>query len=59
LHAAPGIVVSDGLAFVGFPAGRLIALSSLSGAPRWEVAVAEPRGATELSVSLTCPALRH
>jgi len=48
LHAAPGIVVSDGLAFVGLPAGRLIALSSLSGAPRWEVAVAEPRGATEL-----------
>jgi len=48
LHAAPGIVVSDGLAFVGLPAGRLIALSFLSGAPRWEVAVAEPRGATEL-----------
>lgn len=48
LHAAPGIVVSDGLAFVGLPAGRLLALSSLSGSPRWEVAVAEPRGATEL-----------
>jgi len=48
LHAAPGIVVSDGLAFVALPAGRLIALSSLSGAPRWEVSVAEPRGATEL-----------
>ena len=48
LHAAPGIVIADGLAFVGLPAGRLIALSALSGAPRWEVAVAEPRGATEL-----------
>ena len=48
LHAAPGIIVADGLAFVGLPAGRLIALSALSGAPRWEVAVAEPRGATEL-----------
>lgn len=48
LHAAPGIVVSDGLAFVGLPAGRLLALSALSGSPRWEVAVAEPRGATEL-----------
>jgi len=41
-------VIADGLAFVGLPAGRLIALSALSGAPRWEVAVAEPRGATEL-----------
>lgn len=48
LHAAPGIVVADGLAFVGLPAGRLIALSALSGAPRWETAIAEPRGATEL-----------
>ncbi len=48
LHAAPGIVIADGLAFVGLPAGRLIALSALSGAPRWEVAIAEPRGATEL-----------
>lgn len=48
LHAAPGIVITDGLAFVGLPAGRLIALSALSGAPRWEVAIAEPRGATEL-----------
>ncbi len=48
LHSAPGIVIADGLAFVGLPAGRLIALSALSGAPRWEVAIAEPRGATEL-----------
>ncbi len=48
LQAAPGIIVADGLAFVGLPAGRLIALSALSGAPRWEVTIAEPRGATEL-----------
>lgn len=48
LHAASGITVADGLAFVALPAGRLIALSALSGTPRWEVAIAEPRGATEL-----------
>ena len=48
LHAAPGIVVADGLAFVALPAGRLVALSALTGAPRWESAIAEPRGATEL-----------
>lgn len=48
VRAAPGIVVSDGLAFVALPAGRLLALSVVTGAPRWEAAIAEPRGATEL-----------
>lgn len=48
VRAAPGIVVSDGLAFVALPAGRLLALSVITGAPRWEAAIAEPRGATEL-----------
>lgn len=48
LRAAPGIVISDGVAYVGLPAGRLLALSTATGAPRWEAAVAEPRGATEL-----------
>lgn len=47
-RTVPGIIVSDGLAFVALPAGRLLALSVVTGAPRWEVAVAEPRGATEL-----------
>jgi outer membrane protein assembly factor BamB len=32
----------------GFPAGRLVALTSASGAVRWDVAVSEPRGATEV-----------
>lgn len=48
VRAAPGIVVSDGLAFVALPAGRLLALSVVTGAPRWEASIAEPRGATEL-----------
>ena len=48
LRTAPGIIVSDGLAFVALPAGRMIALSAISGAPRWEAAISEPRGATEL-----------
>jgi len=47
-RTAPGIVVSDGLAYVALPAGRLLALSVVTGAPRWEAAIAEPRGATEL-----------
>ena len=32
----------------GFPAGRLVALASTSGAVRWDVGVSEPRGATEV-----------
>ncbi len=48
LRAAPGIVIADGLAFVGLPAGRLLALSVVTGVARWEAAIAEPRGATEL-----------
>lgn len=47
-RTAPGIVVSDGLAFIALPAGRLLALSVVTGTPRWEAAIAEPRGATEL-----------
>ncbi len=47
-RTTPGIVVSDGLAFVALPTGRLLALSVITGAPRWEAAIAEPRGATEL-----------
>lgn len=48
LRSSPGIVVDDGLAYVGLPAGRLLALSVLTGSPRWEAAIAEPKGATEL-----------
>ena len=48
LRSAPGIVVSDGLAYIGLPAGRVIALSVLTGTPRWEATIAEPKGATEL-----------
>lgn len=48
LRAAPGIVIADGNAYVALPAGRMLAVSLLNGAVRWEAAVAEPRGATEL-----------
>lgn len=48
LRAAPGIVISDGTAYVALPAGRLLALSAATGVARWDAPVAEPRGATEL-----------
>lgn len=44
--AAP--VISDKLAFAGFPGGKLIAVSMSNGAPVWEGTVSVPKGATEL-----------
>lgn len=48
LRTAPGIVISDATAFVALPGGRLLALALSNGGPRWEVAVGDPRGTTEL-----------
>ncbi len=48
LRSAPGIVIDGPLAYVGMPGGRLIALQTSNGVVRWEAAVGEPRGATEL-----------
>ena len=48
LRASPGILMDDGTAYVALPAGRLLALAAQTGAPRWDAAIAEPRGATEL-----------
>lgn len=36
------------LVVAGFPAGRMVALNSSNGAVRWDVAVSEPKGATEV-----------
>jgi outer membrane protein assembly factor BamB len=36
------------LIIAGFPSGRLVALNSGNGSVRWDVAVSEPRGATEV-----------
>ena len=43
-----GVVIDRGGVFVGFPAGRLVALSLTSGNVGWEAVVALPKGATEL-----------
>ena len=48
LRAAPGILIADDYAYVALPAGRLIALALANGGTRWETAIVEPRGATEL-----------
>ncbi|MBK4734461.1 outer membrane protein assembly factor BamB [Noviherbaspirillum pedocola] len=48
LRSAPGIAVDAQSAYVGLPGGRLLALTLTNGGPRWEIAVGDPRGATEL-----------
>ncbi|MBY0238068.1 MAG: outer membrane protein assembly factor BamB [Burkholderiaceae bacterium] len=48
LRNAPGIVIAGTNVYIGQPGGKLMALTLATGVPRFEVLVAEPRGATEL-----------
>jgi outer membrane protein assembly factor BamB len=48
LRSAPGMVVFGKDVIIAQPGGKLLALNLATGATHWEVAVAEPRGATEL-----------
>jgi outer membrane protein assembly factor BamB len=48
LRTAPGITIAGPTAFVALPGGRLLALALSNGGARWEVAVGDPRGTTEL-----------
>lgn len=48
IRSAGSPVFADQYVFVGFPGGKLVALSMQNGAPVWEGAVALPKGATEL-----------
>ena len=48
LRNSGGISMVPGVAFVGMPGGRMVALALDTGAPRWDVPLAQPRGATEL-----------
>ncbi len=48
LRSAPGIVLNGQSAIVAQPGGRLASLALNNGGGRWEIAVADPRGTTEL-----------
>jgi outer membrane protein assembly factor BamB len=43
-----GIALDGGTAYIGFSGGRLAAIALSNGGVRWEVAVALPKGSTEL-----------
>lgn len=48
VRSAVGLAVRNGIAFSGFPGGKLVAVSLNNGGLRWEAAVALPKGTTEL-----------
>jgi len=48
LRSSSGIVIANSNAIIALPGGRLLALSLLNGGVRWEIALGDPRGATEL-----------
>lgn len=48
LQGVSALAVKDGLAYVGFPGGKMSAIQLTNGLQVWEVSVSMPRGATEL-----------
>jgi outer membrane protein assembly factor BamB len=48
LRNAAGMVIANGNVYVPQPGGRVLALALANGVPRFEQAISEPRGATEL-----------
>ena len=48
LRNAPGMVIVNKDVIIAQPGGKLLSLVLATGAPRWEIAVGESRGATEL-----------
>ena len=48
LRAPTELAFAGDNVLVGFPAGRMVAIGLANGAARWELAVSEPRGTTEV-----------
>lgn len=48
LRAAPGILIKGPNAYIALAGGKLLSVVVATGVPRWEAAVGEARGATEL-----------
>lgn len=48
LQGVSALAIKDGVAYAGFPGGKLAAIQLSSGLQVWEASVSMPRGATEL-----------
>lgn len=48
LRQTSGLTIAADTVFAGLPGGRLVALNLQTGALRWEAAVSQPKGATEI-----------
>ena len=48
LRGESELALAGDLAIIGFPRGQLVAVALANGAPRWEAAVSEPKGVTEV-----------
>lgn len=48
LRSPSGLGMSGELLFAGFPGGKLVALTVSGGVPRWEAAIAQPKGSNEI-----------
>ena len=48
VRSSAGLAIRENVAYVGFAGGRLAAIALGNGGMRWEAAVAQPRGSTEL-----------
>ena len=48
LRSVDGIAINGNLSVAGFPGGKMLAFSTVTGNLRWESSVANPKGATEI-----------
>jgi len=48
LRQTGSVAMTPATTYVGLPGGKLVALSTLNGAQRWEATVGQPTGATEI-----------
>jgi outer membrane protein assembly factor BamB len=48
LRSHAGAFIVDGVALIGFPGGKVVAISLENGGSLWELSVARPKGSTEL-----------
>ena len=48
LRQTNSVAITSGTSYIGLPGGRLLSVSLLNGAQRWETAISQPKGANEI-----------